>query len=455
MTPCRVLVAGGGISGLTVAFTLQQEAERRQLPLTLTLLEAAPEVGGHARSVVEDGWVVERGPNGFLSSGDETLALVDDLGLRSRLVEANAASKRRFILKNGTLRQVPMSPVSLLTTDALGWRGKLRMLGEPWAAAPPAGADESVFDFAERRLGREAAETFVDTAVAGISAGDSRSLSIRSQFPTLKAWEATHGSLLKAMFKQPKRAGGPTRLLSCDRGLGTITSTLAERLKGAVRVNSTIARLDKCDSGWRVHTASGECVEADRVIFAMPAHAAGVVTATWDRDVSASLLQIPYAAIAVVALGYTQSAVGRALDGYGYLVTRGENLATLGVLWESSMFPGRAPGGSVLLRIMLGGARRREIAELGDDAVASLAMREVSHVLGISGSPRRRWVFRWPSAIAQYNLGHHTRVQAIRRRVEAHRGLHVCGTAYDGVSFNDAITSARRTARSIIEELAA
>lgn len=455
MTPRRVIVAGGGISGLAAAFTLQQEAQRRQLPLTVTLLEAAPEAGGHARTIAEEGWVVERGPNGFLSSGEETLALIDDLQLRPRLVEANAASKRRFILKNGALRQVPMSPMSLLTTDALGWRGKLRMFGEPWAAAPPAGTDESVFDFAERRLGREAAETLVDTAVSGISAGDSKALSLRSQFPTLKAWETAHGSLLKAMFRQPKRQGGSTRLLSFDRGLGTFTGALAQRLNGAVRVNTPVERLANGDSGWTVHARSGESFDADRIIFATPSHAAAAIAATWDRQVSESMAQIPYAPIVVVALGYDVSAIGRALDGYGYLVGREEHLATLGVLWESCIFPGRAPAGSVLLRIMLGGARRPDIAALRDDAVATLAAREAAKVLGISGAPLRQWVCRWPSAIAQYTIGHDARVAQVRERVQAHRGLHVCGTAYDGVSFNDAIASARRTARSIIEELAA
>jgi oxygen-dependent protoporphyrinogen oxidase len=341
-----------------------------------------------------------------------------------------------------------------LTTDAIGWRGKLRLLGEPWAPPPPAGKDESVFEFAERRLGREAAETFVDTAVAGISAGDSRVLSVRSQFPTLKAWETAHGSLLKAMFKQPKRAGGPTRLLSFDRGLGTLTSTLAQRLNGSVRVQSPIQGLSAVDGGWRIALAGGESVDADRVVFALPSHATASITSALDRDLSTGMTAIPYAPISVVALGYKRSAIARPLDGYGYLVTRHEDLATLGVLWESSIFPGRAPEDSVLLRVMLGGARRPEVREFDDESVAALAASEAQRVLGISGPPRKQWVFRWPAAIAQYNIGHDDRTAAVRRLVAAHRGLHVCGTAFDGVSFNDAITSARRTSRAIVEELA-
>lgn len=453
MTAARVVVAGGGISGLVAAFTLQQEAARLQFPLSVTLLEAGAEAGGHARSVVEDGWIVERGPNGFLSSGEETMALIDDLQLRSRLVEANPAARRRYILNHGALRQVPTSPPALLTTDAIGWRAKLRLLREPWASAPPPDKDESVFEFAERRLGREAAEIFVDTAVAGISAGDSRVLSVRSQFPTLKAWETSHGSLLKAALKQKKKPTGPTRLVSFDRGMSTVTATLTERMNGAVRVQSPIRRIESANNAWRVHVDGQPAIDADRVIFALPTHATAAITSELDRDLASSMSAIPYAPITVVGLGYKRSSIARPLDGYGYLVTRNEDLATLGVLWESSIFPGRAPDDSVLLRVMLGGARRPEIREFDDASVAALAATEAQRVLGIGGPPRKQWVFRWPVAIAQYNIGHDGRTAAIRRLVSAHRGLHVCGTAYDGVSFNDAIASARRTARTVIQEL--
>ena len=455
MNPVRIAVAGGGISGLVAGHTLQQEASRRGLPIELSVLESSVQAGGHASSVTGDGWVVERGPNGFLDRGEETMALIDELQLRSSLVEADPASRRRFILQGGRLCRVPESPPALITTDALGWRGKWRLIREPWAAAPPADTDETVFEFAERRLGREAAETFVDTAVAGISAGDSRKLSVRSQFPVLKEWETAHGSLLKAVLARRKTGGGRARLMSLQRGMGAITTALSERLNGALRVQSPVVRIEKCGAGWRLATSTGSSLEVDRVVCALPSHVASAATAGVDSELAAALASIPYASISVVALGYPRSAIARPLDGYGYLVTRQEGHSTLGVLWESSIFPGRAPADHVLLRIMLGGARHPQVRELDDKSVAGLAMSEASAVLGISGDPVRQWVFRWPSAIAQYTVGHDGRTAAIRRALGAHRGLHVCGTAYDGVSFNDAVASARRTARQVIEELAA
>jgi oxygen-dependent protoporphyrinogen oxidase len=452
MTAPRIVVAGGGITGLVTAFTLRQQANARGLQIDLTVLEAAEHPGGHARTIAEDGFIVERGPNGFLDRAADTMALIDELQLRDRIVEANPEAKRRFILQGGTLRQVPESPPALITSDAIGWRGKLRLLREPWAAAPPAGKDETVFEFAERRFGREAAETFVDTAVAGISAGDSRTLSVRSQFPVLKEWENEHGSLLKAMLARQKKGAPRARLLNFDRGMGTLTSALASQLDGAMRAGAPIDRIERSGDAWLVH-AGGSPIAADRVVFAMPSHAAARVTCGFDRELSTAMAAIPYADLSVAALAYRADAVTRPLNGYGYLVTRNEDLASLGVLWESSIFPNRAPQGWVLLRVMLGGARRPEVSALDDRSVADLAAREATKVLGISGQPARQWVCRWPSAIAQYTVGHDGRVQAIKRLIAGHRGLHVCGTAYDGVSFNDAIASARKTGQAIITEL--
>jgi oxygen-dependent protoporphyrinogen oxidase len=450
----RIVVAGGGITGLAAAFTLREEAARRQLPIDLTVLESAAEAGGHARTIVEDGFIVERGPNGFLDRrGEETLALIDELNLRPRLVESNPAAKRRFILDRGALRRVPESPPALIKSDALSWRGKLRLLREPWAAPPPVDADESVFEFAERRIGREAAETLVDTAVSGISGGDSRDLSVRSQFPIMKEMEREHGSLIKAMLA--RRKGPRARLLSFDAGLRTLTGELASRLHGALRTNTPIERIERSGAAWSIVPRAGAAIAADRVVLALPAHAAARAISGCDAALAHALTSIPYAGLAMVALAYRAADLSRPLDGYGYLVTRRENLSTLGVLWESSIFPRRAPDGHVLLRVMLGGARRPEVTELDDASVAQLASREAAGVLGITAAPLRQWVCRWPAAIAQYTVGHDGRRQDITRLAAAHRGLHLCGTAHDGVSFNHAIASARRTARAIAAELTA
>ena len=453
MSTPRVVVAGAGITGLAAAFTLREAAAARHTPIDIVVIDAADEAGGHARSISEHGFLVERGPNGFLDRGSETLALIDELNLRSRLIESNPAARRRFILAGGKLRRVPESPPALIASDAIGWRGKLRLLREPWASAPPVDRDETVFEFAERRLGREAAETFVDTAVAGISAGDSRTLSVKSQFPVLPEMERAHGSLLKAMLA--RRNGSRARLLSLDRGLGTIANTIGSRLNGSLRLGTSIDSIEKGSAGWRIHLNSAAPLDADHLVLALPAHAAAAVVGGFDRELAKPLAAIPYAGITMVALAYRAADLSRPLDGYGYLVTRGEDLATLGVLWESSVFADRAPAGAALLRVMMGGARRPEVGDLDDHTVAQLAVQETAAVLGTSARPMHQWVCRWPAAIAQYTVGQQSRLSEIKQRAHTHRGLHICGTAYDGVSFNDAIASGRRAARAVVEELAA
>ena len=452
----RVVVIGGGVTGLTYAHMLRTETSRLGRPLDVSVFEADEAIGGHARTVSEGGWNVERGPNGFLEREPETMALVGELGLTERLVPASTEAKKRFILRGGTLHRVPDSPPVLIKTSALSWRGKLRLIGEPFAPGPPAGVDESVFAFAERRIGREAAEMLVDTAVSGISAGDSKLLSVRAQFPIMVEMERDHGSLLRAMFARRKKSAGPAgRLLSFKDGMGSLTSALAESLNGAVHTSKSVTALERRSDRWCVQWQDGSSVPADHVVMALPARGASRLVQSLDPAAAAALSGIPYAGLSVVALGYPASALPKPLDGYGYLVPRSEKLSTLGVLWESSIFPHRAPDGSVLLRVFLGGARRPDVVDLDDSAVLALARSELAPVLGITAAPVKSWVFRWPSAIAQYTIGHLDRVASARARLANHPGLECCGTSYDGVSFNHAVAGARRAARALAARLAA
>jgi protoporphyrinogen/coproporphyrinogen III oxidase len=454
MTRPRVVVIGGGITGLSLACTLKDEALAQGVPLDLTLLDAgAP--GGHARTIVEDGFIVEGGPNGFLDREPETLDLVKALGLDSALIEARPEAKRRFIVRKGRLRRVPESPPTLITSDALSVRAKLRLLVEPFASGPPAGIDETVYDFARRRIGAEAAEMLVDAAVAGISAGDSRALSLRSQFPIMAEMERDHGSLIRALIARRKRGTGPSRLMSFTGGMATLVGTLTRRLDGVMRAHTAVRQLTTRNGAWAVTTAAGDVIEADRVVLAVSARDAAGLVRDLDPGLGRTLDAIPYSGVHLAALAYHTADVPRSLDGYGYLVTRPEHMATLGVVWESSLFPGRAPEGYALLRVFLGGARQPGMLSLDEPGARALACEELGRVMGITAAPARAWSFHWPSAIAQYTVGHDGRVAAIRAGLSAHHGLSVCGTSYDGVSFNHAIAAGRKAARAVLADLAA
>lgn len=453
MSGPRVVVVGGGVTGLTAGVTLLDAARDAGHPLSLTVLESGAGAGGHAQTTCDDGFVVEAGPNGFLSREPHTLALIESLGLTSRLVEARPDAARRFIVRGGRLCLVPDGPAGLATTPALSLRAKLRLMAEPFASRPPAGVDETVYDFAARRIGAEAAEMLVDAAVSGISAGDSRRLSVRAQFPVMHEMERDHGSLLRAMFSRKRPRGPQARLVSFDRGMGVLTAALAARLGVHLRSGTGVSRIDRTTRGWRVTAEPGTVFDADHVVLAVPARAAAPMVDDLNPVLARSLRQIEYAGLGVVALAYPVRDVPRALDGYGYLATRGEGLATLGVVWESSLFPGRAPDGQALLRVMIGGARRPDVIDRPAAEVEALARRELQQVLGITAAPSRAWTFAWPSAIAQYTVGHLERRAAIADLVAAHPGLAVCGTSYDGVSFNHAVKSGRELATSLAGRL--
>jgi oxygen-dependent protoporphyrinogen oxidase len=419
MNPPRVVVIGGGISGLSFATSLIEECRTRGVESDVRLIESGAPAGGHARTLVEDGFVVESGPNGFLDRDGEALSMIESVGLGPNVVEASASARRRFIVRDRKLVKVPDSPLSFLTSSSLSFRGKLRLMGEPFAGPPEGQVEETVYEFAARRIGPEAAETFVDTIVSGISGGDSRTLSVRSQFPLLHEWERKHGSLVKAAFAE--RKPGPrkrTRLLTLDRGLGALTSTLAERLGNRVSAGVPVRSVEREPSGYRVEFSDGRPPwTASHVMFATPSRVTSRLVSSSASDLSKALSGIPYGGLAVVSLAFDASRITASLDGYGYLVPRRERLATLGVLFESSIFAGRAPAGRVLLRIVLGGASRPDVLDLGEGDLVTLARRELQSVMGIDAEPLKRWVFRWPQAIAQYTVGHAGRLESGACRV--------------------------------------
>jgi oxygen-dependent protoporphyrinogen oxidase len=449
----RIVVIGAGITGLTLGYRLTRRLRQAGRPDEVLVLEAGARPGGHATTIVEDGFLVEAGPNGFLDRYREpqTRELVDELGLKGRLREADPRSKRRFVRIGGRLRLVPLGPPSLLSTDILSPAGKLRLMLEPFIPRSRK-SEETVYEFAARRIGREAAENLVDAAVSGISAGDSRELIVDAAFPVMTEMEREHGSLVKAMIA--RRRQPVAKIFSFDGGLATLTGTLAERLGSALRTRAAVESLARAGDRWRLSLAGGEQLEADRVIATIAAHQSAGLLRGLDARLADALEEIPFAGLALVALAYRESDLPRPLDGYGYLVARRDSLDTLGVVWESSLFAGRAPAGHALLRCMLGGVRRPELAQLPEAELVTRARRELAATLALTAEPERLWVRRWPRAIAQYTRGHGERVERIRALAARHPGLDLVGTSYDGISFTAAVAAAESWAGRVLDGLA-
>ena len=452
----RVVIVGGGLSGLAAAFRIRQAHPE----YNLTLLEAASRLGGNVGSERTDGFLVERGPNGLFDAKPHAVQLCRDLGIGDRLVPASeGARKNRFLFLNGKLRRLPGDPLGLMVSPVLSLGGKLRLLPEPFRKRPAdAPEDESVAAFARRRFGREAADVFVDALVTGIHAGDPERLSMTAAFPRLPQFEREYGSVFRGFLrsaKERRRAAvargetpAPPRMWSFRDGLQVLINALGERLGDVTRTGVSVSRLSRNGGGWVVESA-GERWAADVVVLTTPApHQADLLTPL-DARLSELVGGIRYAPVNVAVLGYREQDAPVRPDGFGYIAPQNTRRDVLGVQWCSSIFPDRAPPGFVLWRALAGGVNRPDVTALPDDEFLKVVHRELTATMGVTGEPAFARVVRWPRAIPQYELGHPARVAEIMRLADVHPGLILGGNAYHGVAMNDCCEQAEAITRRV------
>ncbi len=466
-TTQRVVIIGGGIAGLATALYLRDAATALAGGLEIAVVEAGPRIGGNIHTEYCDGFTIEWGPNGYLDNVPATAALVERLGLEGEIQKADDRAAKRFLYRDGHLHLLPSGPLSFLSSPVLSPKGRARLLCEPLARRKRNGSDETIYEFASRRIGAEAADVLIDAMVSGIFAGDTRELSLASTFPRLAEMEARHGSLVRAMLasRRPRRAesgnrtntGGPAgpggTLTSFRKGLATLVDRLARELHEIIRHDHAVATIEPAGAGWRIRTTAGDTLDTNAVVIAIPAPRAAPFLTAVDRDLGEAVNQIPTASLAVVALGYDAAAVGGSPDGFGFLIPRGEGLRSLGCLWDSSIFPGRAPEGKILLRVMIGGAHDPEAVELDDDSLVTVATSELETTMGLAAAPSLRRVYRHRLGIAQYVHGHQARLNTIHERLGARPGLWVTGSSFYGISMNACIEHAQSLAPEIAANL--
>ena len=457
----KVIIIGGGISGLSAAWLLRDKAAGAGIELDITLLEKEQRVGGKIWSIREEGYICEWGPNGFLDSKPQTLDLCRAIGVNDKLHRSNDNARKRFIYSGGELHRLPDGAPSFLKSRLITWPGKLRLALEPtpFIAAPPVGEDETLAAFGRRRLGGEALDKLIAPMVSGIFAGDPETMSLVSCFPRIAELEREYGGLVRAMImlaKKKKRdqaegkvvssAAGPGGVLTSFRdGIQSLSDALAASLGAIVRPGSPVVSIEKGESvPYRLRCADGGEHEADLVIAASPAFSVAGMLDTLDPSLSAVLRQIPYASMTVVCFGYPRDRIAHPLDGFGYLIPKKEGCSTLGTLWDSSMFENRAPEGHVLLRSMMGGACFPEYINLSDDEVVERVRKDLKATMGIDAAPEFVRVFRHKQAIPQYTVGHGKRLLALDNRLKGHPGLILTGNSYRGIGLNDCVAAAQR-----------
>jgi oxygen-dependent protoporphyrinogen oxidase len=467
-----IVVVGGGVTGLAAAHRIVERLQEPSAP-PVVVLESSDRAGGQVRTERDGEFIFEGGPDTLLTQKPSGLALCERLGLGSDLQGFDARRGGAEILRGGRLVRVPdgflmMAPTRippLLASPLFSWRGKARMLGEPFV--PPRGADlsdESLASFVVRRFGREVLDRVAEPVIAGLYTADADRLSLRATMPRFLDLEARDGSVTRGLRRASRAASrGPFGhgtgrrggFVTVRGGLSRIVDALVGRLPaGSLRTSAHVAALDRSDAGgWTVHLAGGGSIRAAAVLLACPAFEAARATRGHDPALAGTLGTLDYAPCATVNLAYRRSQVGVARRTYGFFVPRGENLPILACSYVSEKFEGRAPEAAVVLRAFLGGALHPRVLDVDDERLGAIAHDALRGPLGISGDPTVVKVSRFPRGMPQYEVGAESWIREVAARVARHPGLEVAGSIAGAVGLPDCIRSGEEAADRLYEAL--
>lgn len=464
----HAIVIGGGITGLAACYRLQREATARDIPLDITLLEASERVGGVIQTEHRDGFLIEHGPDAFISTKPAAKALCEELGIADQFIGTNPKVRRSFVVRNGILHPVPegfymMAPGSVmpfLKTPLFSWRGKLRIALDLVIPRRGRDTDEAVAHFVRRRLGTEAFTRMAQPMIGGIYTSDAENLSLKATFPRFLEMEKAHGSIIKALRAQKKQATQTSRdtsgpryslFLSFKSGMQTLTDTLTQALSNSIRLNARVKRVQQTSNGngWHVALANGDILNAELLCIALPTPKTSELLKNVSSPLTTKLNTIPYASSATVNLAFHREDVTHALDGMGFVVPATENLSLIGCSFSSVKFGNRAPTDHVLLRAFVGEpTSKRTEAEL-----IELCQTDLTPLLGLKSTPQFALVRKHPQAMAQYQVGHQDVVSSIEQFTSDLRGLALAGNGYHGVGIPDCIQSGEAAALTLLDAL--
>lgn len=449
-----VAIVGGGITGLTAAFRL------RRTGVPVTVYEASNRTGGVIQTTRADGFLAESGPNTLLETSPAVGGLVRDLGLESKRIYSDPAAKNRYVVRNGQPTVVPDTAAGMLTSKLFSVGAKFRLVTEPFVRRAAPHVEESVAQFVLRRLGREFLDYAINPMIAGVYAGDPARLSVTHAFPKLHALEQRYGSLILGQFlgarerarsEEVSKQSAPK--LSFPDGLQTLTDTLHDGLKESVRLRSSVKAIRQTQDHWELDVTCDGCEKAcqhDAVLLAGTAYKLAEIRLETSKNLSlAPLGEIYYAPVASLVLGFRREDVEHPLDGFGVLVPEVEKLNILGVIFSSSLFPGRAPAGHVTVTCYVGGLRAPALATRDTKSVVELALADLRTLLGVRGRPVFVHHSIYPKAIPQYEVGFGRFRDLMNNLEENAPGLFLAGHYRDGISLSDSIVSGDKAAERL------
>jgi oxygen-dependent protoporphyrinogen oxidase len=479
----RVAVLGGGITGLSAAFYLLKLAKERGDAIEVTVIEGSGRLGGRINTLRKDGFVIERGPDSFLARKLPMIELAKDLGLEGELIGTNPAAKKTYISLNGKMHPMPEGLTLGIPTDAekfmrtelVSEEGKLRALEELDIPSDMEAGDESVGQFLERRMGREMVERIFEPLLAGIHAGDLYRLGLKATFPQFQEMVRKQGSLIegtreaqraaKARSEASAAAGieekpsSTSVFMTFRNGLSTVIEALESHLRAdgcKIRMGAQVEYLEPMAEEMQgvkgtycLHLSDETMLEADEVIFTLPAYATAELLAPYT-DVSA-LTNVRYVSVANVVLGYDGAGFNHDLDGSGFLVPRGEHRHITASTWTSSKWPHTAPQGKRLIRCYVGRAGDEQSVELSDPVLAAVVERDLYDVVGLTATPEFVEITRLRHSMPQYPIGHVEATASFREELGKRLpGVLVTGAAFEGVGLPDCVAKGRQMAEALL-----
>ncbi len=442
--PKTIVIIGAGISGLATAHWLKKAG------LDITVLEADSEVGGSMKTNIQDGFLIELGPNSGLETTPLIRQIADETGISGEMIYANETAKKRYILKNDELMALPMSLTTFLKTPLFSLPAKLRLAFEPFIGRSDDGYYQSIAEFVRRRLGKEFLDYAIDPFVSGVFAGDPEKLSVKSAFPKLYRLEELYGGLIKGMVKGAKErkkskdeSKQSAKMFSFKSGMQAFPRAIAAGLGDAVRTGCVIDKVVKDGRQYKVLFNDGKSSEitADIVLSTIPAYKAASVFERMDSDLCERLKKIFYPPVKVLYLGYKNENIKRPLDGFGFLIPSKEKQKFLGSIWSSAIFPNRAPEGYAAFTMFIGGARSPHLFDIDHVELEQKILERFHDIMGISSAPEIKKEKFWQQAIPQYNLGYIEHERYFAKFEKENHGLFLGGNYRVGISVGDCIKS--------------